>query len=204
MSNIVSNPEDYFRQLIPARDALLLELEAESHREQIPIVGPLVGELLFLLVRATRARRILELGTATGYSGVYLARACEPLNGHLVTVENNATMAARARNNFRKAGLEERIEIRVGDALAEMAQMKAKFDLIFMDIDKGDYLHALPYCGKLLKKNGLLVADNVGFQDAGAFNQTIARHPLWTSVALYAFLPSHSPEKDGLCLAVRH
>jgi predicted O-methyltransferase YrrM len=82
--------------------------------------------------------------------------------------------------------------------------MQAKFDLIFMDIDKGDYLRVLPYCATLLKKNGLLVADNVGFQDADAFNRTIARHPQWTSVALFAFLPFHSPERDGLCLAVRH
>ena len=68
--------EGYFRGLAPDSDALLLELEAEATRESIPIVGPVVGELLFVLARATGAARILELGTATGYSGIFLGRAC--------------------------------------------------------------------------------------------------------------------------------
>ena len=76
MTKMIPDLEGYFRGLAPDSDALLLELEAEATRESIPIVGPVVGELLFVLARATGAKTILELGTATGYSGIFLGRAC--------------------------------------------------------------------------------------------------------------------------------
>ena len=74
MSKIVDNPEDYFRGLVPPRDELMIELEAQAEKENIPIVGPVLGELLYVLAAATKAKRILELGTATGYSTIYMAR----------------------------------------------------------------------------------------------------------------------------------
>jgi predicted O-methyltransferase YrrM len=70
MSDIVDNPEEYFGQFVPERDPLLIDLETEASREEIPITGPVVGELLYVLARATGAKRILELGTATGYSAI--------------------------------------------------------------------------------------------------------------------------------------
>jgi predicted O-methyltransferase YrrM len=81
--------------------------------------------------------------------------------------------------------------------------MKGPFDLIFMDIEKADYARALPECHRLLRRGGLLVADNVAFPDADAFNRAIFKDPGWQPVALFAFLPGHSPERDGLCLALR-
>ncbi|UCF91146.1 MAG: O-methyltransferase [Desulfobacterales bacterium] len=203
MSDIVAHPEDYFRLLVRQQDSLLNDLEAEALGEGIPIVGPLVGELLFILARAIQARQILELGTATGYSAIFLARACAPWDGRVITLENDRAMAARAQANFQKAGLTEHIELRLGDALQELAQMEEFFDMVFMDIDKQDYHRVLPHCQCRLKSGGLLVADNVAFQDADAFNRAIAGHPGWRSVALFSFLPYHSPEKDGLCLALR-
>jgi predicted O-methyltransferase YrrM len=203
MSNMVSNPEEYFRKLIHPSDDLLTALEAEAQREGIPIIGPVVGELLYLLVRLTQATSILELGTATGYSAIFLARGCEASHGRVVTLENNEDIAFRAQENFQKAGLEDRIEIRVGDALEEIRIMKTSFDFILMDIEKKDYQQALPDCHRLLKVGGLLVADNVGFKDADGFNRTIFSHPGWRSVNLFSFLPFHSPEHDGLCLALR-
>ena len=203
MSNIVDQPEHYFKQFIPKRDELLLELETEAERENIPITGPVVGELLYILACAAKARRILELGTASGYSGIYLAKACEAFNGRVVTLENDSALAARAQQNFQKAGVANLIEIQVKDALEALPQMKGDFDYIFMDIEKQDYITALPDCERLLVKGGLLVADNVGFKDADAFNRGIAGNPAWRSVALFSFLPFHSPEKDALCLALR-
>ena len=203
MSRIVDQPEVYFRELIPQRDKLMVELEAQAERENIPIVGPVMGELLFILAAAIKAQRILELGTATGYSAIYLARACEPVNGRVVTLENDADMAARARQNFRQAGVADRIEIQVADALAVLPQLQANFDLIFLDIEKQDYIKVLPDCGRLLPKGGLLVADNVGFKDADSFNRTIAGHSAWRSIPLFSFWPLHSPENDALCLALR-
>lgn len=203
MSEIVNNPENYFRTLIPPRDELMMELEALAEKENIPIIGPVVGELLYVLAAATRAKRILELGTAIGYSAIYLARACEPVNGLVVTFENDADMAASAQEHFRKAGVWNRIEIHEANALEMLPRLQGDFDFIFLDIEKQDYIRVLPDCQRLLIKGGLMVADNVGFKDADAFNRTISGHNAWRSVPLFSFLPFHSPEKDALCLALR-
>ena len=203
MSEHIKNPENYFRKFIPKRSALLKELEEEAFREDIPIVGPVVGELLFILARVIRAERILELGTATGYSAIFLAEAFENFEGQLITLENNPVMAARARNNFIRAGFDDQIEIRLCDAIEEIKTISGAFDLIFLDIDKVHYDTVLPYCGDLLRQNGLLIADNVGFEDAKPFNTAIFSSRKFRPVSLFSFLPLHSPEKDGLCLALR-
>ncbi len=203
MSDLVENPEAYFRQFVPKRSALLKELEAEALVEDIPIVGPVVGEFLFILARIAKAEKILELGTATGYSAIFLAGAFETAQGCLITLENDPEMAERARENFRRAGLDLQIDLRVGDAFEEMEKIAPPFDVIFMDIDKVDYDAALPHCRRLLRKGGLLVADNVGFKEADPFNRLIFESLEWKSISLLSFLPFHSPEKDGLCLALR-
>lgn len=203
MSAIVDNPEAYFSQFVPERSALLMELEEEARRDAIPIIGPIVGELLYILARISGAKRILELGTATGYSAIFLASACEDTEGLVVTLEQDAAMAEKALKNFQVAGLQKRIELRVCDAMQELTQLDTVFDLIFMDIEKQDYQLALPHFQNCLRKGGLLVADNVGFKDADGFNRAIAGDPDWRSVSLFSYLPAHSPEYDGLCLAIR-
>jgi predicted O-methyltransferase YrrM len=203
MSDLIDNPEKYFRQFLPKRDQLLIELEEEARREEIPIVGPIVGELLHILASVTQARRILELGTATGYSTIFLARAFAPTQGRLVTIDNDPDMAARAKINFHRAGLAQQIDILVGDSQEKLSEIDKSFDLVFLDIDKEYYASVLPHCHRLLKKGGLLIADNVGFKDAIPFNRLISKSSEWRSVNLFAFLPFHSPEKDGLCLALR-
>ena len=203
MGVMIADLEAHFREFIPPRDDLLLRLEQESQVEGIPIVGPVVGELLYILARVTQARRVLELGTATGYSAIYLARGCEPQDGRVVTLESDPTMAARAQANFESAGLTAGLEVRQGEALALMAAMAGPFDLIFLDIDKESYLPALPHCQRLLRLGGLLVADNVGFAGAQDFNREIFQRPEWRVVPLLCFLPEHSPERDGLSLAAK-
>jgi len=203
MADMIPEPEAFFRSLVPARDPLLLRLEEEAGREGIPIVGPVVGELLALLVLAKEARTILELGTATGYSTLYLARAAEAVNGRVVTLERDAGMAQRARANFESAGLGSRIDIRQGEAADLLAGMKEKADLIFLDIDKEHYLSVLPLCVKRLGVGGLLVADNTGFRLSEDFNRAVSREPRLRAVHLLCFLPQHSPERDAFCLAVR-
>ncbi len=203
MSKIVENPESYFRNLVPARDELMTTLEIQAEKEGIPIVGPVLGELLYILVFATKAKKILELGTATGYSTIYLTRACEAANGLVTTIENNHSMAEQAEQNFQQAGVADRIQIQVGDASELISQLKGEFDFIFLDIEKQEYIKLLPDCRRLLIPGGLLVADNVGFKDADEFNRAIAGHSDWRSVSLFSFLPLHSPENDALCLALR-
>jgi len=203
MSQMMPHLESYFRGFVPRRDELLLELEREAQTEGIPIVGPVVGELLFILTRATGAVNILELGTAIGYSTIHLARGCQPALGRVTTLELDKSMADRARTNFVRAGLARHIEVRVGEALQFMAELSGPFDFIFMDIDKESYLPALPHCRRLLKLGGLLFTDNVGFAGADSFNREIFAAADWRTVNLLGFLPFHSPEQDGLSLALR-
>ena len=200
---MIPDLEAYFQNFLPPRTELLRRLEAEADQERIPIVGPVVGELLFILARAMGARRILELGTATGYSAICLAQAVAPESGQVVTLEADPAMAQRARNNIATAGLSDRVEVKIGDAQNLMAALNGPFDLVFMDIDKEGYLPALAGCHRLLRLGGLLVVDNTGFQGAADFNQALLTDRRWRAVNLLTMLPQHSPEKDGLALAVK-
>ena len=203
MADIVSNPETYFEKLVPERDALLRRLESEAEAEEIPIVGPVVGELLFVLARATGAKNILELGTATGYSAIYLGQACQPKDGQVQTFEYDAGMAGRARKNIEQAGLSTVVSVREGNALDLLASLAGPFDFVFMDIEKEDYQQALKGLEPLVQPGGLLIADNTGFKDADTFNQAMFSNPAWRSVQLFSYLPMHSGLYDGLCIACR-
>lgn len=203
MSEIVAHPEDYFKQLLPPRDVLMRQLEAQAKHEDIPIIGPLVGQLLYVLAVAVQARRILELGTATGYSAIFLAQACRRFDGQVISLELDSDMAAQARSNLQQAGLRQWVNVREGDALEILPQLQTSFDFIFMDIEKADYAKALPHCGRLLKTGRMLVADNTGFADADRFNRKIHADSDWSSAHLYGFWPQHSPNYDGLCIAVK-
>ena len=203
MSRIVDQPESYFSQFVRRDDPLLRELEHEAHAEKIPIVGPVVGELLFVLSVAMRAQTIRDLGTAAGYSAIYLPRACAVNAGRLTTLEIDPGFASRARKNLERAGLASHAAVICGEALPRMSEMEGPSDLIFMDIDKIDYARTLEGCHRMLRPGGLLVADNVAFPDADEFNRAIFSDAGWRPVSLLAFLPGHSPERDGLCLALR-
>lgn len=203
MSDMIPNPETYFRRMTPSRSPLLTSLEAQAEKEAIPIVGPLVGELLYILVRVAKAARVLELGTATGYSAIFLAEACAATGGKLTTVEWDEALARQAEANLEAAGLAAWAEMKCASALEAMTRMTATFDMVFLDIEKEDYLPALPHCTRLVAPGGLLVADNVAFAEAAPFNHAVREDPAWRCVSLYAFLPSHSPEMDALALAVR-
>jgi predicted O-methyltransferase YrrM len=203
MSDVIDNPELYFRKLLPPRDPLLIELEQQAAQEDIPIVGPLVGELLYILVAATRSEHVLELGTATGYSAIHMARALRSPGARLVTLENDPFMAARAQSNINRADLADKVEIVTADARKHLATMAGRFDFAFLDIEKEFYVDVLPYCQRLIKPGGLLVADNVAFRDAGPFNSAVFASEGWRTASLFGFLPFHSPEFDGICLALR-
>lgn len=200
---MIPDLEGYFRQFVRRRDDFLLQLEEEAVFEGIPIVGPVVAELLALLVRAIQAKALLELGTATGYSAIFLARACRHTGGRLLTLERDPVMASRAEANLSRAGVADLVTVQRGDALSFLAGLEGPFDMIFLDIDKEGYLPALPHCHRLLRSGGLLVADNVGFAGAADFNRELFHSPQWQSVALLCHLPRHSPEKDGLTFALK-
>ena len=102
-----------------------------------------------------------------------------------------------------EAGLEGYARVACDDALVWLERTAERFDFVFMDIEKEDYIKALPGLENVIAPGGLLVADNVAFEDADPFNCAMFRNPAWRSVSLHALLPGHSPRYDGLCLAVR-
>jgi caffeoyl-CoA O-methyltransferase len=203
MSHMVSNPQAYYGQWLPTRSDLLMSLEAQALEQNIPIVGPVFGQMLYLLARSARVQHVLELGTAIGYSTIFLGLACRSTGGTVISIEKDAAMAEQARHNIAAAALTAKIEVRCLDVLVALHSIQNVFDLIFMDIEKEDYIRVLPDCKRLLSPNGLLIVDNTGFKEADSFNKTIYRDNDWEKVNLWSFLPGHSPGHDGFCLAMK-
>jgi predicted O-methyltransferase YrrM len=156
----------YFQQkLLPKDDALDAALAANAAAGLPEIdVSPLQGRFLELIVRLTKASRILEIGTLGGYSTIWMARATPP-GGRVVTLEAEPRHAEIARANFKRAGIADRVDLRVGPALdllpAVEAEGLAPFDLVFIDADKPSNPDYLRWALKLTKTGSLIIGDNV-------------------------------------------
>lgn len=153
--------EEYLRELIPQRDEFLslLEAEAADTATYAPIIEPEVANLLSVLIKIHRPKRILELGTAIGYSAIVMAKAMG--EGEIVTVERYDRMYERAIENIRRAGLSRVIKPVLDEAENALTWLDGGFDMIFLDSAKGQYLEFLPECMRLLKVGGILVSDDV-------------------------------------------
>ena len=138
----------------------LAVIDREGRAEGLPLVYPDTGALLHTLARACGARRILEIGTAIGYSTLWMASAL-PADGVLVTMEYDAARASRARDHFAAAGVADRVSVIVGDATRFLHKVAGPFDFIFQDSDKQLYEPMLDRLIELLGPGGLLVADNI-------------------------------------------
>jgi predicted O-methyltransferase YrrM len=137
-------------------------------------ITPDTGQLLRILVRATGAQRILEVGTSNGYSTMWLARAATETGGHVTSLERLPEKVELAQANFERSGLAPWISIRQGVALDTLATLDGPFDLIFLDADRASYLAYLDLLLPLLKVGGLLVTDNV-VSHAGEIAEFLAR-----------------------------
>ena len=151
--------EQYLYQLLPERDAVLREMEEYAERNRIPIIGPAVARLLSLLVQISGAKRIFEMGSAIGYSTIWLARAAGP-KAKVFYTDGDPEKARRAQENFRRAGVAKRIHVQVGDALELLKAAPGKFDLIFNDVDKPQYPAALKVALPKVRRGGLFITDN--------------------------------------------
>ena len=195
-------PPEHFVKLLMRDGGVLDALEEDSVKRGVNIVGPSVGTLLYILSKAIGARRILELGTANGYSTIWLARAL-PEGGKIVTLEWGQEWADEAKGHFEKAGVADRIEVIVGDALEKMKAMDVPFDLVFQDIEKEMYTAALPECVRLLRPGGLLVCDNVAFTSSGDYNEVLAGHPELETSFVYGNFHHHAPDEDAVSISVK-
>jgi predicted O-methyltransferase YrrM len=156
---IQDDVEQYLYELLPERDAVISEMEAYAAEHRVPIIGPAVARLLSLFAQVSGAKRIFEMGSAIGYSTIWLARAAGP-KGKVHYTDGDAANAQRAREYFRRAGVAKRINVQVGDALELLEKTPGKFDLIFNDVNKDQYPDALRVALPKLKRGGLFITDN--------------------------------------------
>jgi predicted O-methyltransferase YrrM len=205
--------ERYLSGLNRAGDAVLDEIAAEGERQGLPLVDAEVGALLRVLAISVGARRILEIGTCIGYSGIWLAGAL-PEGGMLITMEKDPDRAAIARENFRRAGVDDRVSVMVGDAALKIVKVAGPFDVIFQDGHKPLYNTLLDPLVRLLRPGGLLVTDNVlwdgevvpGFVDAPRRNADDTRAIAEYNDRLNAhpdLLTATVPLRDGVSISVR-
>jgi predicted O-methyltransferase YrrM len=205
--------ERYLAGLNHLADPVLKAIAEDGARQDLPLVDAEVGALLRVLAVSLGATRMLEIGTAIGYSGIWLASAL-PKGGLLITMELNAERAATARQNFARAGLSDRVSVMVGDAGLLVAKVSGPFDLIFQDGSKKLYVPLLDRLVDRLRPGGLLVTDNVlwdgdvvpGFsekkrnnpEDTAAiaeYNERINAHP--------RLLTATVPLRDGVAISVK-
>ena len=151
--------DEYLYKLLPERDAVVREMEDYAAKHGVPIIGPAVARLLSLLVQVSGAKRIFEMGSAIGYSTIWLARAAGP-KGKVFYTDGDPEKVHRAQMYFRRAGVAKRIEVQIGDALAIVKKTPGMFDVIFIDVDKNQYPAALHAVRPKLRRGGLLITDN--------------------------------------------
>jgi predicted O-methyltransferase YrrM len=205
--------ERYLGGLNRSGDAVLDEIARGNISRGLPLVDAEVGALLRVLATAVGASHVLEIGTAVGYSGIWLAGALPP-GGMLVTMEMDEERAKEARANFARAGLADRVSVVVGDAALKIAKVAGPFDLIFQDGAKHLYTPLLDRLVGLLRPGGLLVTDNVlwdgevvpGFvakpkknadetRAIAEYNERLAAHP--------QLLTATVPLRDGVSISVK-
>jgi predicted O-methyltransferase YrrM len=204
--------EQYLARLNHVVDPVLQDIAEKGAARNLPLIDAEVGALLRVLAVAIGAAKILEIGTAVGYSGIWLAGAL-PAHGMLMTLELDPERAREARDNFARAGLADRTSVIVGDAERMIAKVAGPFDLVFQDGAKQLYSPLLDRIVSLLRPGGLLVTDNVlwdgkvvpGFTPVAAddestrasaeYNDRLATHPQLVTATV--------PLRDGVSISVK-
>jgi len=156
----VPEVEDYLYAVLPSRDEVLTEMEAYAAANDVAIVGPAVARVLYQLAVISGAKKVFEMGSAIGYSTIWWARGVGD-GGKVIYTDGDPKRADKARRYFERAGVNQRIVVRVGDALEILSEEKEPYDIIFNDVDKVDYPRVFRLALPRLKSGGLFVADNV-------------------------------------------
>ena len=206
--DVTDELQAYLDGLVPKRDRVLARMEDEAHRENIPIVDPHEGMLLYLFVKIAGAKRILELGTATGYSGIWLLRGAD--GGSLTTFEMDHERVERARANFAEAGFADRALVLEENAKDGLEKLDGRFDVCFIDLlnsfrSEDITRRVVELSLERLDGGALLMADNALRQgevlrptnqqarNVAFYNELISNHPRLESVVI--------PIRDGLSVA---
>jgi len=205
--------EDYIRGLLARHDEpVLLEMEAEGAERGFPIVGRMVGVVLEIIARAVGAKRIFELGSGYGYSAYWFSRAVGS-EGEVHLTDGDAANEAKAVDYLGRAGLSGPVRFHVGEAVETLRGTDGEFDIVYNDIDKGDYPKAWRAARDRIRIGGLFISDNTLWSGrvTGASVEE-DRRPGWT-VAIKemnetiaadpGFISSILPIRDGVTVAIR-
>lgn len=152
--------------------AYLNELEKYALETDVPIIRRDMQSLLRVLLAMNSPKQILEVGTAIGFSALFMSEYA-PRDCHITTIEKYEKRIPLAAENFRKAGKEDRITLLTGDAVSVLKELEGTYDMIFMDAAKGQYIHFLPDVLRLLPQGGVLISDNV-LQDGDVIQSRFA------------------------------
>ncbi|HEY8889584.1 MAG TPA: O-methyltransferase [Clostridium sp.] len=204
--------EQYLRGLIPGNNIIMKNLENFALENRVPIVQKETAKFLELMVTMKKPKKILELGTAIGYSAILMNLTSGGLS-EITTIERDEKMIEIAKSNIEKYGLQNKITIIEGDCLEALENLKDEFDMIFIDAGKGHYNHFLPHCLRLLKKEGVLIADNVLFRGMVASKEIATRRKITIIKRMKSYLELVSnndelitsviPMGDGISVTVR-
>lgn len=190
---------DYIRELVPENIDFLVKMEEYAEENHVPIVQPEVAQLMKVILRMKKPKRILEIGTAIGYSALLMA---ETLKGDcsITTIERREDMVELAQDFISRSPYEDKIEIIRGDALEVLYQLDEKYDLIFMDAAKGQYIEFFNRSMDLLNPGGIIIADNVLFRGMVATDELVIRRKITIVKRLRRFL-SYINEVEGFVSA---
>jgi predicted O-methyltransferase YrrM len=204
--------EQYIRGLISSKNIVLKELEDYAKDNSVPIIQKEVGKFLELMINIKKPVKILELGTAIGYSAI-LMHISSNFSNYVTTIERNNHMVNIARENINKYGYKDKIEVLEGDCIEILEKLQDKYDFIFMDAGKGHYNHFLPHCLRLLKNDGVIVADNVLFKGMVASKDLLVRRKITIVKRMKTYLEMVSsneelitsviPMGDGIAVTTR-
>ena len=203
----------YINSLDTGNTAMLDQIEREATADYVPIIRKEMQSFLKFLLAMKKPVRILEVGTAVGFSAILMAEY-DPVPCQITTIENYEKRIPIARENFKRAGKEAQIALLEGDAGEILAGLSGSFDFIFMDAAKGQYIHFLPEILRLLAKDGVLVSDNV-LQDGDVIESRFAvtrrNRTIHKRMREYLYTLTHSeelvtavlPVGDGITLSTR-
>lgn len=204
--------EKYLRDLIPDSEGIMKELEDFAHENRVPIAQKETAKFLEFMVSMNKPKKILELGTAIGYSSILMAKTLNK-NVEITTIERDSTMIGLAHNNLENHGFDDCIKILEGDCLEILESLDESYDLIFMDAGKGHYNHFLPHCLRVLNKGGIIIADNVLFRGMVASKELVQRRKITIVKRMRTYLDMVSqddnlittvlPMGDGIALTKR-
>lgn len=199
--------EVFFDTLRMELPEYIVALEKEALRDEVPVIRRGTRDLLRYLLRVHRPARVLEVGTAVGYSALFM-KECLPETSHITTIEKVEMRLVRARENLQKYDKEGRIRLVEGDAcevLREMAEAGDGSDFIFMDAAKGQYLNFLPDILRILEPGGILVSDNI-LHDCDVLESRYAvtrrDRTIHSRMREYLYTITHHDELETICLSV--